>query len=292
MKNDYVIMSDNMGDLPAAYYQEHHISVMYLSYTMEEETYSEGHMQSDEEFYKRMREGALPTTSQITPAIAREHFLTQLKEGHDVLCLSFSSGLSGTYESCALAAKELREEGYHIEVIDTLCASLGQGLLLYKAVEMKERGAGFEEVRDWVLANRLNICHVVLADDLFHLMRGGRVSRSTAVVGSMLSIKPLIQMNDEGKLIPTGKSHGRKKGLRALVTMMREQMGSRQADNDIFMISHADCKADAEVLAQLVKEEFGIEKCLIHYIGPVIGSHTGPDTLALFYLGDQRMPAK
>lgn len=219
-------------------------------------------------------------------------FLKQLEQYDAVLCLSFSSGLSGTYNSCALAAAQLREEGYKIEVIDTLCASLGQGLLLYKAIELKEKGADFEEVRQWIMDNRLHICHVVLADDLFHLMRGGRISKSTAVVGSMLSIKPLIQMNDEGKLIPTGKSHGRKKGLRALVDLMGSQMGSHRDENDIFMISHADCEEDAKKLAEMVKDAYGIDRCLIHYIGPVIGSHTGPDTIALFFLGDQRMSRK
>lgn len=292
MNKDYVIMSDNMGDLPQSYYTQHQIPIMYLSYTMEGETFEEGHMQSNEEFYKRMRAGALPTTSQITPMDAKIHFLKELTQGKDVLCLSFSSGLSGTYNSCALAAQELKEEGYHIEVIDTLCASLGQGLLLYKAVEMKEKGASFDEVYHWVMENRLHICHVVLADDLFHLMRGGRISRSTAVVGSMLSIKPLIQMNDEGKLISTGKSHGRKKGLRALVNLMGSQMGSKKDENDIFMICHADCEEDAKQLASMVKEAYGINQCLINYIGPVIGSHTGPDTLALFFLGDQRMSTR
>ena len=265
--SEYVIMTDNMGDLPASFYEEHQIPVMYLSYTMDGETYGEGHMQSDEEFYRKMREGSLPTTSQINPQSAKEQFLKVLNTGKDVLCISFSSGLSGTYNS----------------------ASLGQGLLLYKAVEQKEKGASFAEVRDWVMANRLNICHVVLADDLYHLMRGGRVSRSTAVVGTMLSIKPLIQMNDEGKLIPTGKAHGRKKGMKALIDMMDRQMGSRREENDIFMICHADCRQDADALAQMVKDKFGIQKCLINYIGPVIGSHTGPDTMALFFLGDARM---
>lgn len=284
MKNNYVIMSDNMGDLPQSFYEEHQIPVMYLSYVMKDEVYREGHMQSNEEFYQQMRNGALPTTSQLTPADAREHFLKQLEQYDAVLCLSFSSGLSGTYNSCALAAAQLREEGYKIEVIDTLCASLGQGLLLYKAIELKEKGADFEEVRQWIMDNRLHICHVVLADDLFHLMRGGRISKSTAVVGSMLSIKPLIQMNDEGKLIPTGKSHGRKKGLRALVDLMGSQMGSHRDENDIFMISHADCEEDAKKLAEMVKDAYGIDRCLIHYIGP--------DTIALFFLGDQRMSRK
>lgn len=289
MEKNYVIMSDNMADLPSSFYEEHHIPIMYLNYTMDGVTYGEKNLQKDEDFYAQMRKGAMPTTSQISPMDAKEHFLQQLKQGNDVLCLSFSSGLSGTYNSCALAAQELREEGYHIEVIDTLCASLGQGLLLYKAVKLKENGASFEEVHEWVMNNRLNICHVVVADDLFHLMRGGRISRSTAVVGSMLSIKPLIQMNDEGKLIPTGKSHGRKKGLHALVELMGEQMGSRKDENDIFMICHADCEKDAKQLASMVEEAYGIHDYLIHFIGPVIGSHTGPDTLALFYLGDQRM---
>lgn len=289
MKENYVIISDNMGDLPQSYYIEHQIPVMYLNYAIDGETYGENNMQKEEDFYKCMRKGAMPTTSQITPLYAKEHFLTYLKQGNAVLCLSFSSGLSGTYNSCALAAQELREEGYHIEVIDTLCASLGQGLLLYKAIELKEKGASFKEVYDWVLENRLHICHVVLADDLFHLMRGGRISRSTAVVGSMLSIKPLIQMNDEGKLIPTGKCHGRKKGLHALVDLMDAQIGSKRDENNIFMICHADCEEDAKQLAKLVEERFGIHDYLIHYIGPVIGSHTGPDTLALFFLGDQRM---
>lgn len=287
--NDFVLMSDNMGDLSKDFYEANDISIVSLTYTMDGVTYDGDHSMSAKEFYQKMREGALPTTSQVNPEMARTAFLKRLKQNVDVLCLNFSSGLSGTYNSCAIAAQQLREEGYHIVVIDTLCACMGQGLLLYYAAKMKAAGSSMQEIIDWVEANKLHVAHLVLADDLFHLCRGGRVSKSSAVVGSMLSIKPLIEVNEEGKLIATGKCHGRKKGMKTMVEAMVKQMGTYQEKNQTCFIAHADCEADAHTLATMVEAATGITSFVIEPIGAVIGSHTGPGTLALFFLAEHRM---
>lgn len=287
--SDYILMSDNMGDLSPAFYQMHGIKIISLTYTMDGETYDASHTLDASTFYQKMRDGSLPTTSQVNPEIARNAFLTELQKGNDILCLNFSSRLSGTYGSCKIAADSLQEEGYHIHVIDTLCACMGQGLLLYYAAKMREAGHTMQEVIDWIEEHKQHVAHLVLADDLYHLMRGGRISKSSAMVGSMLSIKPIIQVNEEGKLIATEKCHGRKKGMKHLVDKMLEQMGSMREQNEIFMIAHADCEADAHKLADMVQEATGISSYDIQPIGPVIGSHTGPGTIALFYLCERRM---
>ena len=207
-----------------------------------------------------------------------------------MLHLAFSSGLSGSYNSVRLAAEELKEEypDRKIIVVDSLCASLGEGLFVYKAVQMKEAGASMEEVAAWLEEHKQNFCHVFTVDDLFHLYRGGRVSKAAAIVGTMINLKPLLHVDDEGHLIPLSKVRGRKKSLATLVSMMEERIGSWKDKNDIIFISHGDCEEDAQYVAKLVREKFGYESFLINTIGATIGTHSGPGTVALFFMGEYR----
>lgn len=288
--SDYVIMTDNMADLPEEYIQEHGLEVLSLSYILDGETYDRQHPLEVREFYNRMRNGSMPTTSQINPEQTKEAFTTCLKEGKDVLYIAFSSGLSGTYNSGRVAAEEIQEEGCFPErkllVLDSLSASLGEGLLVHKAVQMKEAGKTIDEVADWIQENKLHLCHNFTVDDLFHLHRGGRVSKATAVLGTMINIKPILHVDNEGHLIAIGKVRGRKKSLTALVDRMGEQI--RGFDNPEVFISHGDCLEDAEYVKKLVQERFGVEKFIINYVGPTIGAHSGPGTMALFFMGNPR----
>lgn len=243
---------------------------------------------SGKEFFDRIRAGSMPTTSQITPEQARNALEPWLKEGKDLLYLGFSSGLSGSYNSVRVAARELAEEYPEAQIItvDTLCACLGEGLLVYKAVKMKKEGKNLEEVAKWCEENKLHVCHDVTIDDLFHLHRGGRVSKATAILGSMVKVKPVIHMDNEGKLQVIGKERGRKKSLNRIVDMAVEQ--AKGWDNDIIMITHGDCEEDANYVAELVRKKMGIDNILINCIGTVIGSHTGPGVVAVFCMGDHR----
>lgn len=242
------------------------------------------------EFYNRMRNGSMPTTSQVNPEQARKAFTACLEQGRDVLYIAFSSGLSGTYNSGKLAAEELKEEGRFPErklvVLDSLSASLGEGLLVHKAVQMKESGSSLEEVADWVEKHKLELCHNFTVDDLFHLHRGGRVSKATAILGTMINIKPILHVDDEGHLIAIGKVRGRKKSLTALVDRMGEQI--QGFENPVVFISHGDCLEDAKYVEKLVRERFGVENFIINHVGPTIGAHSGPGTIALFFMGNPR----
>ena len=288
--SSYVIMTDNMADLPESYIQEHELPILSLSYVIDGETYDREHPQDVKEFYSRMRSGSMPTTSQANPEQAKEIFLACLSKGQDVLYLAFSSGLSGTCNSGRIAAAEIEEEQLYpdrkITVIDTLSASLGEGLLVHKAVQMKEAGKSMEEVAAWVEEHKLHLCHNFTVDDLFHLHRGGRVSKATAILGTMINIKPLLHVDDEGHLIAIGKVRGCKKSLSALVDRMGEQM--KGFENTEVFISHGDCLEDAKYVEKLVRERFGIEQFVIHEVGPTIGAHSGPGTMALFFMGNPR----
>ena len=239
-----------------------------------------------------MRNGQMPTTQAANPEELREMFQGYLDKGISVLHLSFSSALSSSCSNAMMVAEELNEtysqKDVKVIVVDTLAASLGEGLVVYKAQEMKEAGKTLEETAKWVEDHKLNFCHQFTVDDLFHLFRGGRVSRFTAVAGSLIKVKPVLHVDDEGRLIPIGKVRGRKKSLAALVENMERTIGSYRDKNDIIFISHGDCQEDAEYVASLIKERLGIEKFLIGPIGPTIGTHSGPGTVALFYMGDKR----
>lgn len=285
---DYVITVNSTVDLPKEWLEERKVPVIPLKYTIDNETYTDMEGLSSKEFFEKLRDGKMATTSQINPEEARAQLEPFLKEGKDVLHLGFSSGLSGTYNSMRIAGEELKEEypEAKIIIIDTLCACLGEGLLLYKALQLKEAGKTIEETAKRVEENKLHICHNVTVDDLFHLHRGGRISKASAVLGSVVQIKPIIHMDENGKLQVIGKERGRKKSLNKIVDMAVEQI--KGWDNDIAMITHGDCQEDAEYVAKLVRERLGIENILINNIGTVIGSHTGPGVVAVFVMGNKR----
>lgn len=286
----FIITTDNMGDLPDSYYKEHQIPYMCLIYLLDGVTYTEENKLSSKEFYDKMRNGSMPTTSQVTPENAKELWEPLLKDGYDILHIAFSSGLSGTCNSCCVAAEELSETypERRIEVVDSLAASLGQGLYTHYAVMMKEDGKTMDEIIDWLKKNRLNVCHMFTVDDLFHLHRGGRVSKMTAILGTMINIKPVLHVDDEGHLIAVNKVRGRKKSLSTLVDMMEERLKDYPDQCETVFISHGDCIEDAQYVAKLVRERFGVDDILINPVGCTIGAHSGPGTVALFFLGSYR----
>ncbi len=287
---NFIITTDTCCDLPKSYIKENGLDVVTLYYNMKGVAYGKDVELEVKAFYDMMRAGEMPTTMAANPEELREMFEKYLKAGKDVLHLAFSSELSSSYSNAAVVARELNEEytDNKVDVIDTLSASLGQGLVIYKAVQLREDGWSIDEVARWVEENRLHFCHQFTVDDLNHLYRGGRVSKLTAVAGTLIQVKPILHVNDEGKLIPIGKVRGRKKSLMALVDNMERTIGSYRDKNDIVFISHGDALEEAEYVAGLVKERFGIENFLIHPVSPTIGAHSGPGTIALFYMGDRR----
>lgn len=287
---DYIITTDNNSDLPEEFYKEHGVGCTYLSYTMDGINYTHDNFLPVHEFYDRMRNGSLPTTAQVNPENARKLIEPYLKEGRDVLHIAFSSGLSGSYNSARIAAEELKEEypERKIIVVDSLAASLGQGLLVYLAQMRKEAGEDMEAVAKWAEENRNHIVHLFTVDDLDHLYRGGRVSKTTAVLGGMLNIKPVMHVDDNGKLIPIGKVRGRKKALLELVKLMDDKIGSYKNTCDTIFISHGDCQDEAQFVVDKVKEKYQIKTVVMNHVCATIGAHSGPGTVALFFVGDQK----
>lgn len=290
---EFKIITDSTADLPEEYLKEHNIDCMNLCYMIGGETYGgeTGKELPWKEFYALMRNGEMPTTAQVNPEEAKEKFKKSIEAGSKkILYLAFSSGLSGTYNSVRIAAEEIMEEypDCKIIVIDTLCASLGEGLLVYYAVKMQNEGKSFEEVAKWVEEHVQNFVHVFTVDDLNHLHRGGRVSKAVAIIGTLAGIKPVLHVDEEGHLVPQSNVRGRKKSLLKLVDNMEKQMGAYTGKNDVVFISHGDALEDAEFVRDEVKRRFGIEKFIINRVGPTIGAHSGPGTIALFFMGDVR----
>jgi len=289
---DYMIAADNMADLPDDYCEKNDVRRTFLTILMDGVTYDGENRMDDHVFYDKMRAGSMPVTSQITPEKAKETFREYLKEKRKIIFFAVSSGISGTFSSVYTAAQEVMEEegDCQIEVIDSLCASMGEGLLIHKAVRMREKGASFEEVVEWAEAHKKNVVHMFTVDDLFHLHRGGRVSKATAIVGSLVNIKPVLHVDDEGRLINISKARGRRKSLIALADAVAAKQGSWAQENidDCMMISHGDCLEDAQWLAEHVKQRYGINDILISYVGSTIGAHTGPGVVAFFFMGEER----
>lgn len=285
---EFVITVNSTVDMPKEWLQERNVDVVPLRYTMDGTTYEDMNGLTAKEFFAKLREGVMSVTSQVNPDEAKVALEKHVKEGKDVLHLAFSSGLSGTYNSMRIAAEELKEEypEAKIIVIDTLCACMGEGVLTYYACKLKEEGKTIEEVAQWVEENKLHVCHNVTVDDLHHLHRGGRVSKTSAVVGSMIKIKPIITVNDEGKLEVVAKERGRKKSINTIVDMSVER--AEGWNNEFVTITHGDCEEEAQYLADLVREKMGVDNILINNIGTVIGSHTGPGVLAVFHMGNKR----
>lgn len=289
----YKIITDSTADLPKEYLKKYNLGCMPISYILDGVTYGGENELDWKEFYAMMRdEGKMPTTSQINPAEAKAYFETYIKEDKEILYLAFSSGLSGTCGNIHMAAQEIMEEHGDVKIIvvDSLGASMGEGLFVHKAVRLREQGKSMEETAQWLEKHKLNVVHAFTVDDLYHLYRGGRVSKTTAVLGSLASIKPKLHVDDEGHLILIGKVRGRKKSLSALVDYMEEKMGSWVEENreDYIFISHGDALEDAEYVRDMIKERFGFQHFLINHIGPTIGAHSGPGTIALFFMGESR----
>lgn len=289
--SEYVIVTDSSADLDAAEVKELDLQVIPLKFTLNGVTYSDYPDNRDmdpHEFYDRLRSGEVATTAALNLEDAKGVFEPILKDGKDVLMLAFSSGLSSSCQACLLAAGELAEEypDRKIYVVDTLCASRGQGLLVYHTVMKKRAGATLEEARDFAENNKLHLCHWFTVDDLMFLKRGGRVSATAAALGTMLSIKPVLHVDDEGHLINMSKSRGRKGSIKAMVDKAAEL--AIDPGSQTMFICHGDCLEDAQQLAQMVEERFGTKDIRIGYTGTVIGAHSGPGTLALFFLGEHR----
>lgn len=287
----FVLLTDSSADLSAEMVRELDVQVLPLTFTLNETNYCNYPDNRDMDphlFYEKLRAGEVATTSAVNVAQYTDVLEPLLQAGQDVLVLAFSSGLSATYQSSRLAVEELLEKypGRRLYTVDTLCASMGQGLLVYLAAQKKREGASIEEVRDWAEANKQSICHKFTVDDLHFLKRGGRISTTTAMVGSMLNIKPVLHVDKEGRLVSIAKARGRQASLKALVDQM-EQTAIDPHSQTVF-ISHGDCPEDAQTVAQMVRERFGVRNIWINYIGPVIGAHSGPGTLALFYVGTER----
>lgn len=285
--NKFAISTDTGSDLPAYYCQAHDIAIINLPVTMNGVTYEKGTL-DNRDFYAQLRSGAMPTTSAANLEDLSGLFRAVLSQGQDLLHIAFSSGLSSTAGTAFLAAEQVRTEfpERKLIVIDSLCASLGQGLLVHQAVKLRAQGLDIDTVGQKIENIKGNIVHDFTVDDLNHLHRGGRVSKATAVVGSLINIKPILHVDDEGHLVAVGKARGRKASIQTLVHRMEEQ--AKGFDNQEVFISHRDCPEDAEYMAGLVREKFGIDDITIDYIGPTIGTHSGPGTLALFFLGSPR----
>ena len=285
---DFQIITDSCCDFPTPMYGQLGLTFVPLTVEFRGNTFDDKNDDTLKDMYQGLRAGEVAKTSAVNPSRWSQAMEKALAAGKDVLVLAFSSGLSTTYQSAVIAAEELKDAypDRKIQVIDTLCASMGQGLLVWYACKKRDEGLSLDEVAQWVLDNRLHLCHWFTVDDLMYLKRGGRISAATALVGTMLQIKPLLHVDDEGHLINITKTRGRKAAIDAMVKKAQE-LGAGY-DNSTMFISHGDCLSDAEYLSRQLKEKCGVKDVVISYVGAVIVSHSGPGTLALFFLGSHR----
>lgn len=292
MNSKFHIFTDSCCNLPYNMIKSFGLKVLPLTFNIEGKQYHsflEGQEVDLKQFYYMMRNGKEVTTSLPNLHDAKVAFEKVLVAGKDVLYLGFSSGLSGTYESMNLILEDLKQAypDRKIYAVDTLAAALGEGMLVYYAATMADNGASIDEVWEWVENNKLRAAHWFTVDDLMFLFRGGRVTRTAALAGTLLNIKPVMHVDDEGHLIPLAKVRSRKKSLAALVDHMKQTVTQPTEDQVIF-INHADCIEDAEFVEKLVRENFQVKDVVINILDPVIGAHSGPGTVALFYMGSER----
>ncbi len=287
----YYITTDATCDFPQQLIGFENFEIIPMSYTIGDTEYGFDKKLTNQEFYDLVRNGAMPTTSLITTYTASEFFRPILQAGNDILHICFSSGLSSTYQNVLIAVEELKNEfpERKIYMLDSKCASSGEGLLVYYALKARDNGMSIEDNYNKTLDRRDHICHYFTPNDLYHLMRGGRVSKTAAIAGTILQIKPMLYANVDGKLSSIDKVKGRKKALLELVHYMQSKMIAQE--NEIVFISHADCLEEAEFVKEKIIEKTGITNIVIEYIGPVIGSHTGQGTVALFFIGKDKIEA-
>ena len=288
---DYIIVTDATSDIPNEMANELNVKVVPMSFSLGEKNYNHypDYRELDiKTFYDKQRAGQTSLTTQINVAVYLDFFEKIIKSDKDVLYISFSSALSSTYQSSVLAAKDLNEKypDFKIITIDSKAATLGETLLVKLAAQKKSEGMNIEDLSKWVDDNHLKVCHYFTVDDLNHLKRGGRMTAMTAFIGTALDIKPILHVNDEGKLIPLDKVRGRKKALKVLFNYLAEL--SENLEEQTIFIGHGDCIEDARYLESLIKEVYKVKEVIIHPIGPIIGSHTGPGAITLFFLGKHR----
>lgn len=288
---DFIISTESNSDMSEEFISKNNILVIPHYYNVEEKTYGEeGNLLTIKEFYDEMRAGKKVGTAASNPAVILEEFTKIAKEGKDILHISFSSALSGGYQNIVNGANEVMEEfpDCKILVVDTLSASLGEGMMMQLALNLKAEGKDIETVYNEVNEMTKHVSIQFTVDDLDYLYRGGRLSKTSAVMGNVINLKPVLHINDEGKLVAIAKVRGRKKSLSAMISNMEAKIGSFK-DKQIFIgILHGDCEEDAKMLRDMVVEKFGYDNFLIEPIGPSIGAHSGPGTLGLVFLGDER----
>ena len=287
----FKIITDSSCDLTSEIAEQLEIDVLCLSVLTENKVYKnylDGREISPTDYYKMLRDGLMAKTAAANIEDFNDIFTKWLDEGYDILYLGFSSALSGTFNTGKIVADEMSEKypDRKIYCVDTLSASLGQGMMVYYAANLQKNGASIDEVRDWVEENKLNQSHLFTVNDLHHLQRGGRVSKTTAIIGSALGVKPLMHCDNEGKLVKTGVVRGRQASLDSLVKRMKETIIN--AEGQTVFISHGDCIDDVNTLADELRSRLGVKEVVINYIGPVIGSHTGAGVVALFFVGEHR----
>ena len=284
------IVTDSCTDFPEAYVQKQkNLTIVPMMYQIEGQFHTpDGSEESTRAFYAKLRGGVVATTAQITAETWKDAFQTQLAAGQDVLCIAFSSALSGTCEAAVSAKEQLKAEfpNSKLIVIDSKCASMGQGLLVHHALQLRDSGASIEDTAKWVTENLQKVIHWFTVDDLQFLRRGGRVSATSAYLGGIMKIKPILHVSEEGKLIPREKVQGRKRSLRTLFDKVKEH--ALEPEKQTIFISHGDCLEEAEWLASTLRDELHVKDVMISFIGPVIGSHSGPGTMAIFFMGNQR----
>ncbi|MDF2947203.1 MAG: fatty acid-binding protein DegV [Bacillales bacterium] len=284
------VITDSCSDLPLSYVKENKIDVLPIMVNIQGREVPDdlGESMSHKEFYEIVRNGEMPSTSLINVQSFVDVFKKKTEDGYAVLYLGFSSPLSGTLNSALIARDIVTDEmkNADITVIDTKCASLGQGLIVYYVNEMLKNGATKDEIVKWVQDNNLKVNHWITVDDLGHLKRGGRLSGASAVIGSLLNIKPILQITDEGKLVPSDKVKGRKKSIKYLVDNLKDKIVD--SEEQIIFISHGDCLEDVEKLTDAIQKEVKVKGFFVNTIGPGVGSHVGPGTLAVFYIGKSR----
>jgi DegV family protein with EDD domain len=288
---DYIIITDSTVDLPCELINELSVKVVPLKFNIdgkEKYDYPYAENMDIKEFYNDLRNGKSSSTVQVNPNEFAKVFSKHLEAGQDILYIAFSSGLSGTFSSAKIAADELKNKypERNIIIVDSLCASMGEGLVVYIAVNMKNEGKTIFELENWINNNKLSVCQWFTVDDLNHLKRGGRISSIGAFLGSMLHIKPILHVDDSGLLKLVTKVRGRQRSLEFLAGKI-DELGVNVKDQTVF-ISHGDCLEDAEKLKDMIKKRFGVKEIKINTVGTVIGSHAGPGTVALFFIGKKR----
>lgn len=287
----YRIITDSTGDLTPELIRDLQLTVIPMEFTIDGKSYRnypDGHEMSAKAFYHLLRAGKTSTTAQINAHEFMDWADPILQAGEDILYLAFSSGLSGTCQSAYMAKEELsaRYPDRKIYVVDSLAASMGEGLLAYYASKMQLEGKTIDEVYQWLQDNKLHLCHWFTVDDLNHLKRGGRVSSAAALFGTMLGIKPVLHVDDAGHLIPVAKIRGRRQSLDSLVAHMEQTVTN--PEEQVIFISHGDCEKDAQYVADQIRARWNVKEIVLNEIGSVIGTHSGPGTVALFFLGSKR----